>query len=124
MLAFDRPSAAAPGLFADHAAPARWHAIQDRLELAAAADGTPELSLILHSAGTDGAGGLFQVRLVAGRADAGALAGLDWAPAEVLAARMRIALRSPVAGAEELGRWRPATLGGRERCHRRVPDRA
>ena len=114
MLAFDRPLAGASGVFADQARPARWHTIQDRLDLAAAADGTPELSLALHSAGTDGAGGLFQARLVAGRADAAGLSGLDWVPAEILGARARIVLRSPVAGAEELGVWRRAPLGGRD----------
>lgn len=114
MLGFDRPSALAPGLFADHLQPGRFHAIQDRLDLAPAPDGAPELSLILHSAGTDGAGGLFQARLQASRTEDTALAGLNWTPAEILSARLRIALRSPVAGAEELAQWRPATLGGRE----------
>ncbi|MGH8564660.1 MAG: hypothetical protein ACREXW_11480 [Gammaproteobacteria bacterium] len=111
MLSFDRPSATAPGLFADHAESGRYHAIQDRLDLAVAADGAAELSLVLHSAGTDGAGGLFQARLVARRSEGAA--DLDWAPAEILSARLRVALRSPVAGAEELAVWRPVTLGGR-----------
>ena len=55
MLSFDRPSAPRPASSPTTPQPGRFHAIQDRLDLAVAADGAPELSLVLHSAGTDGA---------------------------------------------------------------------
>lgn len=111
-MALDRPLAVADGVYADLDRPALVHALPDRLEVARGADGAPELTLALHSAGAAGGGGVFQARWRPVRAPDPALDALGWHLAELAGARMRIIARSPVAGLARLAEWSEVATDG------------